>query len=176
MKLSDFVETTTHMEYPGFGAKPKRYSLARLFDLMSGRGKTATEAQQVLHDELRAWSDRLRANPSPILITTGPPLIQGLVWVRPDGWWTYGISRSGEAPGCAVSATWTRREAEYHCRRHLAQDVYGQGRTGMDLIHQEDIEGRMEHARWVTWQNEYRAAKAAGATDDEARVAANNAE
>ena len=99
----------------------------------------------------------------PALLVTARPGLQALVDRTSDSWF-YILHHDGRA-GAQCGGWDTRREAEIHARRHMAQDCLDQEDGGLGVLRGDDFEGRREHARWLAWQRAYAAAKAEGLDD-----------
>lgn len=105
---------------------------------------------------------------------------QGLVFQRPDGYFSYRIVRDGAPGGIITPAQASKIEAERFCRRHLAQDMFVLDVSfgefvnvkvdGLSVIEPTDEEGMAEHKRWIAFQVAYAKARAAGKTDQEAHA------
>lgn len=116
-------------------------------------------------DLLRLLGDY--GNTTPTVIFGG--LWVGVIFVQPDGYFGYSIYESGR-PGGLTVGTWSRREAERNCRRHMAQRAYVPGHeTGLAMLAPDDREGEKEHRRWLMFQDTYARAVADGHTETEAR-------
>lgn len=105
----------------------------------------------------------------------------GVVFQRHTGDFSYRYYENGRPGAFITSAGWSRQDAEFRLRRHLAQNVFATDPAtgeatcdGLDVVHPKDKEGLIEHRRWVAWQIAYGKARLAGATDEEARRAAGN--
>lgn len=157
------------------GRTPARRWRASMADgrgviVAEGFGPTATAAKDALS---RAVCTRLStAGEEPSLVRAMPGLA-ALIYAQ-DGGWVYRLVIQ-DVPGGACSGWESRREAEIRARRHLAQLVYDElpDEGGMATIHPDDKDGRMEHARWLTWQRAYKAARGRGLGDGPAREEAN---
>lgn len=87
----------------------------------------------------------------------------GVVFQRLNGDYEYVIvEEGGRPPYCIATHTGsgpdgglTRKEAEHHCRRHLAQWIYGHDGNGIRLIAADDDEGFEQHLRWIAFQRAY---------------------
>lgn len=147
-------------------------------------GSTMKAAQAARDEDL----NRLFANYGdeiPVLITASPGR-QGLVFQRPDGFFSYRLIRDGVAGGIVSPAGASKDEAERFCRRHLAQDVFELQVAfdefvnvkvyGSSVIAEDDEEGKSDHCRWVTFQIVYAKARASGKSDQEAHAAASAAQ
>ena len=138
-----------------------------------GFGRTATEAKE---DMFRSIMRSLRwAGAAPKVVAALDGRLAALVYAS-EGSWHYRILRDG-APAGQCGAWDGPRDAEIHARRHLAQLAFDDEavRDGTDVIHPDDIDGRYEHARWVTWQRAYAEAKAEGLDDEACRERADKA-
>lgn len=137
-------------------------------DLAEGFGRTATVAKEEL---ARIVTTALRfAGIDPLMVAT--PHGFGAIIFASDGMFRYRIYRDGQGLGGSCGSWDNRREAEIRCRRHLAQMVFDVAPDdgGMDVLHPNDDEGRMEHARWLAWQRAYAKAAAKGLDDHECRT------
>ncbi len=91
----------------------------------------------------------------------------GYAFHRPTPGETYRL----ESRGSSCSG-WSREQAEFRARRHLAQNAYvAGGDDGSRYLHAADAEGRREHARWCAFQHGYHEARVAGASDADAHAA-----
>lgn len=139
-------------------------------DQAEGFGSTAAKAKDAM---ARTVLKTLRvAGVEPLLINVGHGL--GALIFAGDGEFGYRILRNGTMSRCTLLCGDSRREAEIRVRRHLAQYVYDcdPDEGGMAALHPDDTEGRLEHARWLTWQRAYAKAKARGLGDIECRLEA----
>lgn len=84
--------------------------------------------------------------------------------------WAYGVQWVGEAFRCVSGPHKTRRDAEFACRRHLAQHAYKPGSVDtLEILALDDLEGHTQHKSWMRFQEAYAQARAEGLSDDEAR-------
>lgn len=140
-----------------------------------GFGPTAKAAKDALME--RVCSILALAGEEPMVFRATDAL--GVMVYAQEGRWHYRILR-GLAPGAAASGRESCQETEIHARRHLAQDMFDPadpeaGDGGMSVIAPDDREGRMEHARWLTWQRAYASARRRGLGDGPAREEADRA-
>ena len=154
-----------------------KWSLAAGVCSWSGRTRAAAAAAKQAHLE-RLFAEFSRV-PIPIM---HDGRVEAICWQEHSGWWAYALVHSEDGRlGCVTSSNWSRRDAEFRARRHVAQNVFEMGVTaprvnGLDVIHPEDDEGQRAHLRWVSWQVAYAQAVSAGSPSDEARAVANATE
>jgi hypothetical protein len=97
-----------------------------------------------------------------------------VIWREPQYGWVYRILKldeigtGQETLRPLVLAVWDRRECERYARKHFAQYLYNDERTGEDVI--LDEKDRKDHLSWVSWQRRYKEAMNQGKTDEEARL------
>jgi hypothetical protein len=102
----------------------------------------------------------------------------GVAYKGPAGTWEYVIRWPDGRDGAVSGGNWTRQEAEFRQRRHLAQAIYRAPDGPIDspdadgeslaVIHPGDNEGLASHRQWLRFQREYRAAVAEGLQDSAA--------
>jgi hypothetical protein len=141
---------------------------------LSWTGRTKREAEAARDDHLSALFG-YAGSAVPQLLFVGQYV--AVLFRQDELCWAYQIYENG-TPWSIHSGSETRREADFACRRHLAQSVFQMGVTaprvtGLEVIHPEDDRGRREHESWIRWQSAFAVAKGSGLSDEEARAVAN---
>lgn len=99
----------------------------------------------------------------PLVIHAGHTIV-GVVFQRDTGDYDYAIVEQHKVPpyvcrsgaGSGQDGGWSRKEAEHHCRRHMAQWIYDPyGHDGLVFIAPDDTEGLEAHRRWIAFQRAY---------------------
>ena len=99
----------------------------------------------------------------------------GVAFKDCNGFWSYCIQWANGVAGSIHSGNWTRQQAEFRVRRHLAQNAYRGGSqvteadlSTLQVIHPDDKEGAVEHLSWLRFQSSYEKAQASGLDDSAA--------
>lgn len=95
----------------------------------------------------------------------------GVVYRTLEGWeYGYLTPEQERSSGYCVGGYARKRDAEMHLRRHMAQAYLFQAPdNGRGVIASWDHEGRAAHERYIAWQEGYKALRARGVSDAEAR-------
>jgi hypothetical protein len=136
---------------------------------LTAHAKTVREARQKVESKLL---EQVTGSYAPMLIRKDEYLC--VIWREPQYGWVYRVLKldeigtGQETIRPLVFAGWDRVECERRARKHLAQYLYNDERTGEDVI--LDERDRKDHLSWVSWQRRYKAAIDQGKTDEEARL------